>query len=284
MVRRVESPSPITTAVVPTIVPIVPVVIVSNARAVVPTVPAVPAVPVESPITTVSTVSTVSTKSPKIPYDFKGILRYDQQHNVLICLRFKSPIGKLKFHLVGYHTDIEKRTRGRMCQELGTLQSTIRPLDDLPQPDDDLDPVIGLKVIDSNQCRGCPFRSCAKLMYNHVWDLHREFHNQAAQPYVEASTVADLYSHIDPSAVYWITIKAQRWTEKGSTSWRVRVSKDDVATQSESDSPQTSLSWLDQKLQKEKERLERQRGAQSRGTVGNNSDDTSVWLNFTEWP
>jgi hypothetical protein len=44
------------------------------------------------------------------------------------------------------------------------------------------------------------------------------------------------------------------------------------------------LLWKTRMLQENKERLDTQHEGESRVTVGNNSDDTSVWLLHTQWP
>jgi hypothetical protein len=127
MVRRVESPSPATipTTVVPTVVHTVPIVvptsksvpvvmIPSKPRPVVSTVPvlpipAVPTVPVESPVPPESQLP--------IPFEFERILRYDRQHNALICLLCESLIGQngLNRHLSSHHMEkeVKKETDSR---------------------------------------------------------------------------------------------------------------------------------------------------------------------------
>jgi hypothetical protein len=45
--------------------------------------------------------------------------------------------------------------------------------------------------------------ACANGMYYHVWEKHwQDKHYAPARQYVQASTMKDLYSHIDPSKLH----------------------------------------------------------------------------------
>ena len=191
----------------------------------------------------------------------EGPIRYAGRWKALICRKCQHAVPRISLdrHLTTQHRMgiSERRAVLSAFVDLPALQT----IEDFPVPDNDGEPIVGLKVSDGYLCRHCG------LMVSKT-TARVKTHARAEHP-----------EHEDHE-VPWKSVSLQQWfPTRKVVYWTVRV------PQSLSGLPTLeATSWEARMEQSESERLRRQRDSLLVVSQNTLVDDTTPWLLRTKWP
>jgi hypothetical protein len=214
-----------------------------------------------------------------VPIEYRSLIGYNHEWHALICFKCEghSAIGRssLVRHLRGLH-GLNSKDYKPLIQALDESGvSFLQSLEDFPRPMNDSIPIDELSILKGLECNQCGFLSTsASVMRKHIYNEKMKF--QKENPTVEQ----DSHPGVAPTSLQtWSTYgwKGGYWTVIDPNA------SFEIPLVIESPVDKTSLSWMEQMIETEEQRLKTLDDYMFRRTQRSEKDDTSTWLTRTGW-
>ena len=203
-----------------------------------------------------------------IPTPFQSLIRYEVKYQVIICRPCGAAVASKSLQRHLYEAHQMKIKDYKPLSEAISILPACETIKQYPHPSNDSFPIDDLPILVGYQCQHCNdlLTQSESIAQNHVYNKHPDIRTSIQSGY---RPVALQTWSVHCWKGYWTVIDPN--------------SQPSTAYEGSSDSAGT-LTWEEQMLQMESERLQKQETELLELHARNKKDDTTPWLIRTQWP